>query len=200
MRSIGEGALFTREDAIEAAWTVIEPVLRNHRPAVSLSKGHVGPGGSRRAARRTTESGTIRRRPARANERAQRHRLSARLRQHAARQRSRAARSSHHLETRVRRANAATAIGRSSRSVAPSSAMRTIWARCRRTAAAHEWDTRLLTDVFVSRRLPVRRAAVSGRTRGHSPSEHDRTHRDPLRRRRGVSAAQGASAPDCGTL
>jgi glucose-6-phosphate 1-dehydrogenase len=40
---IGEGALFTREDAVEAAWTVIEPVLRNHRPVVPYRKGTWGP-------------------------------------------------------------------------------------------------------------------------------------------------------------
>lgn len=40
---IGEGALFTREDAVEAAWTVIEPVLRNHRSAVTYPKGTWGP-------------------------------------------------------------------------------------------------------------------------------------------------------------
>ena len=28
----GDGALFTREDAVEAAWAVVDPVLRNHRP------------------------------------------------------------------------------------------------------------------------------------------------------------------------
>ena len=26
----GRGALFTREDAVEAAWVVVDPVLRNH--------------------------------------------------------------------------------------------------------------------------------------------------------------------------
>ena len=40
---IGEGALFTREDAIDAAWTVIDPVLRNHRPALPYRKGTWGP-------------------------------------------------------------------------------------------------------------------------------------------------------------
>ena len=40
---IGEGALFTREDAIDAAWTVIDPVLRNHRAAASYRKGTWGP-------------------------------------------------------------------------------------------------------------------------------------------------------------
>jgi len=27
----GDGALFTREDAVEAAWAVMDPVLRSHR-------------------------------------------------------------------------------------------------------------------------------------------------------------------------
>jgi glucose-6-phosphate 1-dehydrogenase len=26
----GNGALFTREDAVEAAWAVVDPVLKNH--------------------------------------------------------------------------------------------------------------------------------------------------------------------------
>jgi glucose-6-phosphate 1-dehydrogenase len=40
---IGDGALFTREEGIEAAWTAIEPVLRNHRKAVSYRCGTWGP-------------------------------------------------------------------------------------------------------------------------------------------------------------
>jgi glucose-6-phosphate 1-dehydrogenase len=40
---IGDGALFTREEAIEAAWTAIEPVLGNHRKAVSYRCGTWGP-------------------------------------------------------------------------------------------------------------------------------------------------------------
>ena len=39
----GDGALFTREDAIEAAWTVVEPVLKNHRRARPYQRGSWGP-------------------------------------------------------------------------------------------------------------------------------------------------------------
>ncbi len=39
----GDGALFTREDAVEAAWAVVEPVLLHHAPAVPYPKGSWGP-------------------------------------------------------------------------------------------------------------------------------------------------------------
>ncbi len=39
----GDGALFTREDAIEAAWAVVEPVLRAHHQACSYQCGSWGP-------------------------------------------------------------------------------------------------------------------------------------------------------------
>ncbi len=39
----GHGALFTREDAVEAAWAVVDPVLNNHHPAVPYPKGTWGP-------------------------------------------------------------------------------------------------------------------------------------------------------------
>jgi len=39
----GDGALFTREDAVEAAWTVVDPVLENHRRAHSYKPGTWGP-------------------------------------------------------------------------------------------------------------------------------------------------------------
>ena len=39
----GEGALFTREDAIEAAWAVVDPVLENHHRARSLQVRLLGP-------------------------------------------------------------------------------------------------------------------------------------------------------------
>ncbi len=38
----GDGALFTREDAVEAAWAVVEPVLKNHHPARPLRARHLG--------------------------------------------------------------------------------------------------------------------------------------------------------------
>jgi len=39
----GDGALFTREDAIEAAWTVVDPVLKNHPRVRSYIRGTWGP-------------------------------------------------------------------------------------------------------------------------------------------------------------
>ena len=39
----GAGALFAREDAIEAAWTVVEPVLTHHPRAVVYPPGSWGP-------------------------------------------------------------------------------------------------------------------------------------------------------------
>jgi len=39
----GEGALFTREDAVEAAWAVVDPVLATHHPANPYKPGSWGP-------------------------------------------------------------------------------------------------------------------------------------------------------------
>jgi glucose-6-phosphate 1-dehydrogenase len=39
----GDRALFTREDAVEAAWAVVEPVLENHHPACPYPPGSWGP-------------------------------------------------------------------------------------------------------------------------------------------------------------
>jgi len=39
----GDGALFTREDAVEAAWAVVEPVLKNHRRVIPYKRGSWGP-------------------------------------------------------------------------------------------------------------------------------------------------------------
>jgi len=39
----GDGALFTREDAVEAAWAVVEPVLENHRPVRPYRRHGWGP-------------------------------------------------------------------------------------------------------------------------------------------------------------
>ncbi len=40
---VGDGALFTREDAVEAAWSVVEPVLENHHPVCSYKRNSWGP-------------------------------------------------------------------------------------------------------------------------------------------------------------
>ena len=39
----GDGALFTREDAVEAAWAVVDPVLKNHPHALRYRRGSWGP-------------------------------------------------------------------------------------------------------------------------------------------------------------
>ncbi len=39
----GDGALFTREDAVEAAWEVVDPVLENHHQALPYARGSWGP-------------------------------------------------------------------------------------------------------------------------------------------------------------
>ena len=39
----GDGALFTREDAVEAAWAVVEPVLKTHHRACPYKRGSWGP-------------------------------------------------------------------------------------------------------------------------------------------------------------
>ena len=39
----GDGALFTREDAVEAAWTVVDPVLKAHPKTLPYKRGSWGP-------------------------------------------------------------------------------------------------------------------------------------------------------------
>jgi glucose-6-phosphate 1-dehydrogenase len=39
----GDGALFTREDAVEAAWAVVDPVLKTHPEARPYKRGGWGP-------------------------------------------------------------------------------------------------------------------------------------------------------------
>ena len=39
----GNGALFTREDAVEAAWAAIDPILATHPPAVQYKRAGWGP-------------------------------------------------------------------------------------------------------------------------------------------------------------
>jgi glucose-6-phosphate 1-dehydrogenase len=39
----GDGALFTREDAVEAAWAAVDPVLKTHSRVRIYQRGHWGP-------------------------------------------------------------------------------------------------------------------------------------------------------------
>jgi glucose-6-phosphate 1-dehydrogenase len=39
----GDGALFTREDAVEAAWAVVNPILKHHSRAIRYERGTWGP-------------------------------------------------------------------------------------------------------------------------------------------------------------
>ena len=43
---IGDGALFTSQDAVEAAWAVVDPVLAVHRAALPYAPGSWGPAGA----------------------------------------------------------------------------------------------------------------------------------------------------------
>jgi glucose-6-phosphate 1-dehydrogenase len=40
---VGDGALFTREDAVEAAWAVVDPVLKKHHRVRTYKPGTWGP-------------------------------------------------------------------------------------------------------------------------------------------------------------
>jgi glucose-6-phosphate 1-dehydrogenase len=40
---VGDGSLFTREDAVDAAWAVLDPVLGEHHPALIYERGSWGP-------------------------------------------------------------------------------------------------------------------------------------------------------------
>jgi glucose-6-phosphate 1-dehydrogenase len=40
---VGDGALFTREDAVEAAWRVVNTVLTEHNPVIAYKRGSWGP-------------------------------------------------------------------------------------------------------------------------------------------------------------
>ena len=40
---VGDGALFTREEAVEAAWAVVEPLLTDHHPTCPYDRGTWGP-------------------------------------------------------------------------------------------------------------------------------------------------------------
>jgi glucose-6-phosphate 1-dehydrogenase len=39
----GDGALFTREDAVEAAWAVVDPILKTHHRVRPYKRGGWGP-------------------------------------------------------------------------------------------------------------------------------------------------------------
>ena len=40
---LGDGALFTREDAVEAAWVAVDPILKSHPRAIPYKRGTWGP-------------------------------------------------------------------------------------------------------------------------------------------------------------
>jgi glucose-6-phosphate 1-dehydrogenase len=40
---IGDGALFTREDAVEAAWAIVDPILKSHNPVCAYQRHTWGP-------------------------------------------------------------------------------------------------------------------------------------------------------------
>ncbi len=106
----GDGALFTREDAVEAAWAVVEPVLRRHRRAQPYRRHSWGPKQAEAliAARR---SGTIPMREGVRDERARVRGIPTRRRQHVARQRRRAGRPQRPPGARVRRRQQGPVLG-----------------------------------------------------------------------------------------
>jgi glucose-6-phosphate 1-dehydrogenase len=40
---VGDGALFTREDAVEAAWAIVDGVLKDHNPVFAYDRHTWGP-------------------------------------------------------------------------------------------------------------------------------------------------------------
>ncbi len=112
----GDGALFTSQDAVEAAWAVVDPVLVEPPARAALRARHLGAGGGRRADRRATAAGTTRRpKTSLAASRTCRmtagRRIPARRRQHAARQRSHHRRPAAPPRARVRRRQRRSLLG-----------------------------------------------------------------------------------------
>ena len=155
----GEGALFTSQDAVEAAWAVVEPVLNNHARRAGLRAGQLGPTGGRRAGRRPWRLAQpgARGRSVMSMDRVflldvdntllDNDRIIVDLR--------------HHLEHAFGAASTATATGQYSKHCAASSAMPIISARCSATVdieATACTTQRLLSDVVRSDGLPVQRS------------------------------------------
>jgi glucose-6-phosphate 1-dehydrogenase len=40
---LGDGSLFTRDDCVEAAWRVVEPILEDRAPPIEYAPGTWGP-------------------------------------------------------------------------------------------------------------------------------------------------------------
>ncbi len=56
----GDPTLFAREDYVEQAWRIVDPILEKSTPGLRIRTGHLGPGRSRpphRTARRLAQSG-----------------------------------------------------------------------------------------------------------------------------------------------
>ena len=70
----GNGALFTREDAVEAAWAVVDPVLTKHPPRAALQARQLGAEAGRRADRGRWSAGTTPYRARRSHDSAARRR------------------------------------------------------------------------------------------------------------------------------
>ena len=159
----GDGALFTREDAVEAAWAVVDPVLDRPPPRPPLRAGSWGPEGGRRAdrGRRRLAQPRARAEPPRD---AARDTTSSSCSTSTTRCSTTTASSptcSAHLAARVRRRpSARPLLGDLRGSCAASSATPTTSARCSATAPRAERATRdAAADVALPDRLSVRRAA-----------------------------------------
>ena len=57
----GDATLFAREDYVEEAWRIVDPVLKAGTPVYEYEPGTWGPKGSRRESRRRPEGGRTRR-------------------------------------------------------------------------------------------------------------------------------------------
>ena len=49
----GDATLFARQDVVEAAWAIVDPVIHGPSPHVRVRAGHVGTAGSRPPGRRS---------------------------------------------------------------------------------------------------------------------------------------------------
>ena len=56
----GDRGLFARQDNVEAAWRVVDPVLGDAVPVHRYAQGQLGPEGGRRPAAATATSGMTR--------------------------------------------------------------------------------------------------------------------------------------------
>ena len=59
----GDQRLFARQDLVEAAWRIVDPVLEKHAPAIPYARGSWGPAEATRVAARPCATGALRESP-----------------------------------------------------------------------------------------------------------------------------------------